>query len=171
MPKFIGLLIKKRNFIIISLIIFPLAGGGWLTNQWRMKNIMIETDSPDYGMVSIINESRNPVKNIRGIVRADFSYADKGFITYPFTVNELAPQDRFIVHFDWVKDDVDIGRIDVWLSCNGGKLHYVNKWSYAYAWIDKKSKIMLISVLTIALTVAIVITVLVNSRKRTPKKY
>lgn len=121
---------KKRNLIVIFFIIFFV--GSKIVNQQKMKEIKIKVDVPDYGKVSIINESENPIKDIKGTVREDFSYADNGFITYTFAINELAAHDTFIVPLVYVKDDVDIGRIDVWLASNRGKLHHKGTWSYAY---------------------------------------
>lgn len=118
--------------MLVSLIMFTLALSGWLIAKRKLKDIKIKVDYPDYGMVSIINESENSVKDIRVTIREDFSYADKGFTTHSFAINELAAHDKFIASLVYVKDDVDIGGIDVWLACKRGKLHYRDTWSYAY---------------------------------------
>ena len=125
--------LRRKN--LIAIILFS-AGAIWLAFQLRWKTMSAlgfsaEWNLAQHAYVSIVNTSSVTAAGVRIRVRADYTYADAGYLETDAQYAAIPAGAEVHVPYLYMKDSLtDIGAMDIWITCDRGRAH--SRWWCSY---------------------------------------
>jgi len=91
-----------------------------------------DTETPEYGQVTLTNIGETPARNIRLALVEDYTHVSEGKIKKVYTIDRMEPGESRVYELLYVspKKQLNIKRIDVWIKCDRGRAHGWGGWSW-----------------------------------------